>query len=63
MEGKSPAPEVCSHKLAFAFDNFVRKIFQCPQRVIGPYVELGQTAIDLGCGPGFFTIAMADREL
>ncbi len=43
-----------------AFDNPIRKLMMSPERYLGPYVKEGQTVADLGCGPGFFTIAMAE---
>ena len=51
---------VCSHKHSFAFDNFFRKLVQSPHRILSPYLNKGDTAIDLGCGPGFFTLPMAE---
>ncbi len=41
------------------FDNLIRKIFQDPDKIVGPYVRPGMTVMDIGCGPGFFTLAMA----
>lgn len=38
----------------------IRKLFEPPQRVIGPYVKKGQVVADLGCGPGYYTIPMAE---
>lgn len=51
---------VCSHQHSFALDNFLRRLFQSPQKILAPYVQKGDTAVDLGCGPGFFTIAMSN---
>ena len=31
-----------------------------PQKQIEPYVAKGQVVADLGCGPGFYTLALAD---
>ncbi len=50
---------VCSPAYAFALDNGLRKLFQRPKKVVGEYIGEGDTIIDLGCGPGFFTIYMA----
>ncbi len=36
-----------------------RKIVHNPKRMLGRYVTDGITALDFGCGPGFFTIPMA----
>lgn len=50
---------VCSHKIAFMLDNWVRKVIQNPRKIVGEYINEGDTVIDLGCGPGFFSIEMA----
>ncbi|THB76882.1 MAG: class I SAM-dependent methyltransferase [Desulfobacteraceae bacterium] len=52
--------DVCSHSHSFFLDNFIRKLIQNPHRIVGQYIETGNTVIDLGCGPGFFSIAMAE---
>ncbi|MGZ4198870.1 MAG: class I SAM-dependent methyltransferase, partial [Thermoleophilia bacterium] len=31
-----------------------------PRRILEGLVEAGDTAVDLGCGPGFFTLPMAE---
>jgi ubiquinone/menaquinone biosynthesis C-methylase UbiE len=41
-------------------DNPFRRLFYPPERLIGPFISKGQRVADLGCGPGFFTLAMAD---
>jgi len=51
--------DVCSHKQAFILDNFFRRLFQNPQKILSPYVKQGDMAIDIGCGPGFFTLELA----
>ena len=40
-------------------DNGLRRLFQNPERILWPYLKPGMAAIDLGCGPGYFTPAMA----
>ena len=40
-------------------DNWIRRLFQNPKNIFGDYVKEGMTAIDIGCGPGMFTLAMA----
>lgn len=37
-----------------------RKRFEPPQRLIEPYVKKGQVAADLGCGPGYYTLVLAE---
>ena len=51
--------DVCSHKHSFFLDNFIRRLFQNPEKILKEYIQPHQTVIDLGCGPGFFTLAMA----
>lgn len=50
---------ICSHEHSWALDNFLRRLFQSPKKIVGPYIKVGDTVMDLGCGPGFFTIEMA----
>jgi len=38
----------------------IRKLFALPQRLIGPYVKSGQVVADLGCGSGYYTLALAE---
>ncbi|MDG6957930.1 MAG: methyltransferase domain-containing protein, partial [Nitrososphaerota archaeon] len=44
----------------FATDNLVRRIFSPPKRLLSKYVSSGSSVADLGCGPGYFTIPMAE---
>jgi ubiquinone/menaquinone biosynthesis C-methylase UbiE len=37
----------------------IRSMFEPPQRLIKPYVTNGQMVADLGCGSGYYTLAMA----
>jgi ubiquinone/menaquinone biosynthesis C-methylase UbiE len=55
----SETSHICSWKIAFALDNPIRRIIHNPQKIMGEYIEPGQTVLDLGCGPGTFSIAMA----
>jgi ubiquinone/menaquinone biosynthesis C-methylase UbiE len=41
-------------------DNGFRRIFQSPKKIVGEYIKKGDTVIDMGCGPGFFSIDMAE---
>jgi ubiquinone/menaquinone biosynthesis C-methylase UbiE len=40
--------------------NPVRRLFEHPQRHVEPYVTNGQVAADLGCGSGYYTLALAE---
>jgi ubiquinone/menaquinone biosynthesis C-methylase UbiE len=52
---------ICPHKFAFMLDNVIRRWFQHPGKIVRDFVRPGDTVIDLGCGPGFFTIEMAKQ--
>ena len=58
-EAQISSPHVCPHTISFFLDNWARKIIQHPKRIAGPYVKQGDTVVDVGCGPGFFSIEMA----
>ena len=51
---------VCPVALAGGLDNRLRRWFQNPHRILDPYVREGMTAVDFGCGPGFFTLELAN---
>lgn len=50
---------ICPWWLAGVLDNPIRRLIHNPHKILGGYVEEGQTVIDLGCGSGTFTIALA----
>jgi len=52
-------PHVCPHQISFFLDNWIRRLIQNPSRIVGPYIQEGDTVMDVGCGPGYFTIDMA----
>jgi ubiquinone/menaquinone biosynthesis C-methylase UbiE len=58
---KNGAGDLCRYSpvMGWMLDNMVRRLFQNPKKIVGPYVKKGMTIIDIGCGPGMFTIAMA----
>lgn len=51
---------VCPVSHAWGLDNLFRRLIQDPVKILAPYVREGMTALDIGCGPGFFTVAMAE---
>ena len=53
------AKHVCPWWLAYTFDNPLRRIFHKPEKIFTPYLNKGMTAIDIGCGMGYFSIGMA----
>jgi len=45
--------------MCYTFDNPLRRLIQDPERLLGPYVKPGMTAVDIGCGMGYFTMGAA----
>jgi ubiquinone/menaquinone biosynthesis C-methylase UbiE len=52
-------PHVCPWWLAYTFDNPFRRLFHKPEKIFEPHLKKGMTAVDIGCGMGYFSIAMA----
>jgi len=50
---------ICSVENAGGLDNSVRRMLQNPQKILKPYIGKGMTVLDLGCGPGFFSVEIA----
>ncbi len=50
---------VCPVKRAGSLDNRIRRWFQDPRKILGPYIKEGMTVLDMGCGPGFFSSELA----
>lgn len=50
---------ICYSWLSFILDNPLRTLIHDPNELLGRYVAEGFTVLDLGCGPGTFTIPMA----
>jgi ubiquinone/menaquinone biosynthesis C-methylase UbiE len=43
-----------------AHDNMIRRLLDPPQNLVERYVSESQVVADLGCGPGYYTIALAE---
>ena len=52
-------PHVCPWWGGFFIDNPIRRLFHNPEKIVGLHVTAGMTAMDVGCGMGLFSIAMA----
>ena len=50
----------CPWWLIFTFDNPLRKLAQNPQKILGPFVKADSTALDVGCGMGYFSLGLAE---
>ncbi len=53
-------PHVCPWWLAYTFDNPLRRLLHDPAAIFGGFLEPGDVAADIGCGMGYFTLAMAE---
>jgi len=56
---KEMHPYVCPVEFAGSLDNSIRRLVHKPRRILEAHIKRGMTVLDLGCGPGFFTIEMA----
>lgn len=50
---------VCPVGLASPLASKIRRLLQDPQKILSPFVREGMTVLDIGCGPGFFSIELA----
>lgn len=56
---KEQQTRVCPVEKAGGLDNSVRRFLQNPRKILKPYIKNSMTVLDLGCGPGFFSIEIA----
>ena len=59
MENLNKQTHICPTWGAGGLDNSVRKLLHNPQKILKPYIKEGMTVLDVGCGPGFFSVEMA----
>lgn len=50
---------VCPASHAGFLSTSLRRLIQKPEKILDGLVAPGQTAADIGCGPGFFTVPLA----
>lgn len=54
-------PHTCPWWLAYSFDNPFRRLVHDPLAILGgDLVGEGQTAVDIGCGLGYFSLPLAE---
>lgn len=53
--------KVFSASRASHLDGWLRKFLFRPDRLVERFIEAGDTVLDIGCGPGLFTRAIARR--
>ena len=51
---------LCPVSHAGTLDNRIRRMLQDPVKILAPFIKDKMTVLDIGCGPGFFSIAMAN---
>ena len=61
--GKEQNNRICRVERAGGLDNSVRRILQNPHKILSPFIRKGMVVLDLGCGPGFFSIEIAKMLL
>ena len=57
---KKDKNRVCPVELSGSLEGKFRRLLQNPKNILTPYVKEGMTVLDIGCGPGFFSIEMAN---
>ncbi len=50
---------VCPVERAGTLDSSVRRWLHNPEKILKPYIHEGMAVLDIGCGPGAFTIDIA----
>jgi ubiquinone/menaquinone biosynthesis C-methylase UbiE len=56
---KEDRNRVCPVELANSLDSKIRRWLQNPQKILSPFVKEGMKVLDVGCGPGFFSVELA----
>ena len=54
------AEHVCPIWVGYLLASPVRKLFESPTRLLGPYVTEGMQVLDIGCAMGFFSLPLAE---
>ncbi len=54
------AERVCPVWVGYLLASPVRKLFQNPKKILGPFVKDGMRVLDIGCAMGFFSLPMAE---
>ena len=50
---------VCPMRVAGFLDSKFRRLFHNPAKILKPYIQKNMTVLDIGCGPGVFSIEIA----
>ena len=52
METQNQDHRVCPHTMACMLDNPFQRLVQSPNQIVSPFIQPGDTAVDLGVDPG-----------
>jgi ubiquinone/menaquinone biosynthesis C-methylase UbiE len=53
------AGRVCPFWVGYFLINPLRKLFENPTKILGPFVQEGMIVLEPGCGMGYFTLPLA----
>ncbi|MBW1641905.1 MAG: class I SAM-dependent methyltransferase [Deltaproteobacteria bacterium] len=53
------AEHICPWWIGYLLVSPLRRLGQNPNKILAPYIKPGMTALDVGCGMGFFSLDMA----
>lgn len=56
---KEGQTHIFSAQKADALDSKIRRLLQNPFKILTPYVSVGMTVLDYGCGNGYFSIPLS----
>ena len=59
LEDNMAEHHVCPVWVGYLLASPVRKLFQNPRKMLGPYINEGMTVADIGCAMGFFSLPLA----
>jgi ubiquinone/menaquinone biosynthesis C-methylase UbiE len=54
------AEKVCPVWVGYFLASPIRKLYQNPKKILGPYVREGMKILDIGCAMGFFSLPLAE---
>jgi ubiquinone/menaquinone biosynthesis C-methylase UbiE len=54
------AEHICPVWVGYLLASPLRKLFQNPRKILGPYVNKGMKVVDIGCAMGFFSLPLAE---
>jgi ubiquinone/menaquinone biosynthesis C-methylase UbiE len=56
---RKPMAHICPWWGGYFIDNWFRRLLHNPAKIVGPFLKSEMTIMDVGCGMGMFSLAMA----